>query len=91
MPYQKTLIYYGKNSGKSRFRLLEPTRISAVNLGGATIHSGFGIKPGTRLLDLNDKSKGTLRNRLSLVKFLIIDVLSNVSSDLWTNIASMLG
>ena len=41
----------------------------------------IGIKPGTKVLGLNDKSKAALRNRSSDVKFLIIDGLSLVSSD----------
>ena len=82
MPYQNTLLYHGKDPEKPRFRLLGPTRISTVNIGGATIHSGFGIKPGTRLLDLNGKSKATFRNRLSHVKFLIIYEISLVSRDI---------
>ena len=48
--------------------LLGPTGISAVNIGRPTIHSGLGITPGTKLLDLNDKSKVALRDRLSEVK-----------------------
>ena len=71
--------------------MLGPTGISAVNIGGTTIHSGLGIKPGAKLLGLNDKSKAALRNRLSEVKFLIIDELSMVSSDLWTDTDSRLG
>ena len=64
--------------------------ISEVNIGGTTIHSGLGIKPGTKLLGLNDKSKAALRKRLSEVKFLIIDKLFMVSSNLWTDIDSTL-
>ena len=47
-----------------------------------TIRSGLGIKPGTKLLGLNDKSKATLRNRLSEVKYLNKDEHFMVSSDL---------
>ena len=65
--------------------------VSAVNVGGTTIHSDLGIKLGIKLLDLNDKSKAALKNKLSEVKFLIIDELSMVSSDLWTDIDSSLG
>ena len=35
-----------------------------VNIGGTTIRSGLGIKPGTKLLGLNDKSKAALRIKL---------------------------
>ena len=38
------------------------------------------------LLGLNDKSKAALRSRLSEVKFLVIDELSMVSSELWTDV-----
>ena len=60
--------------------MLGPTRISEVYIGGTTTHSGLGIKPGAKLLGLNDKSKAALRNRLSVLKFLIIDELSMVSA-----------
>ena len=56
-----------------------------VNTGGTTINAGLGVKPGTKPLGLNDKSKAALRNRLSEVMFLIIDELSLFSSDLWTD------
>ena len=71
--------------------MLGPTGISALNICGTTIYSSLGIKPGAKLLGLNDKSKAALRNRLSEVKLLIIDELSMVSSDLWTDIDSKLG
>ena len=87
----KTLLYYCKDPGNPRVLLLGPTGISAVNIGGTTIHSGLGIKPGIKLLGLNEKSKVALKNTLSDVKCLIIDELSMVSSDLWADINSRLG
>ena len=87
----KTLFYHCKDPEKLRVLLLGPTGISAANIGGTTIHSGLGIKPRIKLLGLNDKSKAALRNRLSEVKFLIVDELSMVSSHLWTDIDSRLG
>ena len=85
------MLYHCKDPEKPKVLLLGPTRISAVSLSGTTIHSGLGIKPGTKLLGLNDKSKAALRNRLSEVKLLIIDELSMVSRDLKTDIDSRLG
>ena len=85
-----TLLYHFNDPEKPRVLLLGPTGISVVNIGGTTIHSGLGIKPGTKLYGLNDKSKAALRNRLSVVKLLIIDELSMVSSDLWKGIGSRL-
>ena len=71
--------------------LLGLTVILTVNIPRTTTHSRLGIKPDKKLLGINDKSKATLRNRLSEVKFLIIGELSIVSSDLWTDIDSRFG
>ena len=60
----KALLYHCEDSEKPRDPLLGPTGISGVNIGGTTIHSCLVIKPGTKLLGLNDKSKAALRNRL---------------------------
>ena len=60
----KTLLYHCKDPENPRVLLLGPTRISVINVGGTTIHSGFGIKPETKLLGLNGKSKTALTNRL---------------------------
>ena len=84
----KTLLYHCKDPEKPRVLLLGPTGISSGDIGGTTIHLGLGIKPGIRLLGLNEKSKAAIRNKLSEVKFLIIDELSMVSSDLWIDINS---
>ena len=67
----KTLLYHYPE--RHRVLLLGPTGMSAVNVCGTTIHSGLGIKPGIKLLGLNNKSKAALRNKLPEVKFLIID------------------
>ena len=84
----KALVYHCKDSEKPIALLLRPTWISAVNIVGTTIHSGLGIKSGTNLLGLNGKSKAALRNGLSGAKFVIINTLSMVSSDLWRDIDS---
>ena len=87
----KTFLYHCKDPEKPRVLLLGPTGTSPVYKGGTTIHSGLRIKPGTNLLGLSEKSKATLRNRLSKMKLLIIDKVSMVLSDLWTDIDSRLG
>ena len=56
----KTLLHHCKDPEKPKVILLRPTGISAVNIGGITIHSGFAIKPGTKLLGLNGKSRAAL-------------------------------
>ena len=73
----RTSFYHCKDPENPKFFLRGPTGISAVNIGGTTIHSGLQTKLGTKLLGLNGKSKAALRKRLSEVKLLIID--------LWTN------
>ena len=57
----RTLLYHCKDTEKPRVLLLGPTGISAVNIGGTTIQCGLGIKPGTKLLILNDKFKTDLK------------------------------
>ena len=86
----KRLLYHWKDAEKTRVLLLELTGILIENIG-YIIHSGLAIKPGIKLLGLNDKSKAALRNRLSEVTFLAIDVLSVVSSDLRRDIDPRLG
>ena len=76
----KTFIYHCMVPENPRE--LGPTGMPTVDIGGTTIYFGFGIKPGTELLGLNDKSKAALKNSLSEVKCLIIDELSMVLSDL---------
>ena len=66
------MFYHFKDLEKPRVILLEPTGISLINTGWTTIHSAYTIKPGTKLLGLNGKSKAALRNRLSEVKLLLI-------------------
>ena len=87
----KALLWQCEDPEKSRVLLPEPTGISAANIGENTIDSDLGIKPGIKLLGLKDKSKVTLRNRLSEVKLLIIDELFIVSSELSRDINSSLG
>ena len=80
----KTLLYHCKNPEKPKFFLLRPKGIPIVNIGGTSIHSGLAVK-------VTWFKQIALRNRLSKVKLLIIDKLSMVSSDLWTDIDSRLG
>ena len=90
MLYQKHCFVIVEILKNLRVLLLSPTGISAVSIGGTAIHEGLGIKPGIRLLDLNNRSKTILRNKLLEVKFLIIDELSMGSSDLCVDVSSRL-
>ena len=53
----KILLRHCKDPEKPRVLFIGSTGISAVNIGGTIIHSGLRIKPGIKLLGLNDKSK----------------------------------
>ena len=62
---------------------MDPKDISALNIGGANIHSSLGIKPGVKLLGLRDIIKISLTKNLSEVKMLLTDKFKMVSSDLF--------
>ena len=78
----KELLYHSKEPRKPCAVLLDPADISAVNIGGTTIHSGLGIKPELKLLGLSNKMKTSLRRKLSGVKICVIDEISMFLSDL---------
>ena len=46
----KTMLYHCKDPKNRKFLLFGSTGMSAVNIGVITIHSGFGIEPGIKLL-----------------------------------------
>ena len=87
----KTLLYHCKCPEKPRVLVLNPIGKSAKRVGGTTIHFGLRFNPGSKLLGLNDKYKVALKNMLSEVKLIIIDELSMILNDLWTDIDSRLG
>ena len=86
----KTFQRICKDAEKPSVLLLGPTGISAVNIGGTTIHSALGIKPGAKMNGLSERAKAAIRNKLSEVKLIMIDEISMVSSDLWTDVDARL-
>ena len=54
-----------------------------INIDGTKIHTALGINVGHKLYPLNDCQRGILRNKLSEIKFIIIDEISMVSSVLF--------
>ena len=86
----KEFLYHSKEPNKRLVLLLGPTVISAVNIGGTTIHSGLGIKTAVTLLELSDKMKACLRNKLPEVNIVINDKFSMISSDLFFKINAQL-
>jgi ATP-dependent DNA helicase PIF1 len=77
---KSTLLRHLRESIADQAIVLAPTGLAAVNVGGQTIHSFFGFPP--RLIrgdDIRRSRNGTIMRRL---KFLIIDEVSMVRSDL---------
>ena len=77
---KSTLLRCLKDMLVGEMVIVAPTGLAAVNVGGQTIHSFFGFPP--RLLrpdDIRRSRNGSLMRRL---KFLVIDEVSMVRSDL---------
>jgi len=77
---KSTLLRCLKDLIAEEMVIVAPTGLAAVNVGGQTIHSFFGFPP--RLLrpdDIRRSRNGRLMRRL---KFLVIDEVSMVRSDL---------
>ena len=60
--------------------VLAPTGLAAVNVGGQTIHSFFGLPP--RLIRADDIKRSRNGGVMRRLKFLVIDEVSMVRSDL---------
>ena len=60
--------------------VLAPTGLAAVNVGGQTIHSFFGLPP--RLIRPDDIRRGRYGTVMRRLEFLVIDEVSMVRSDL---------
>ena len=77
---KSTLLTCLKDLIADEMVVLAPTGLAAVNVGGQTIHSFFGFPP--RLIrpdDIRRSRNGRLMRRL---KFLVVDEVSMVRSDL---------
>ena len=74
-------MYKGEDLEKPRIWLLAPTRVSAININGVTIHSGLGINFESKLYPLSDRQHAVLRNKLAEVRSM--DETSIVSSILF--------
>ena len=68
----KGLGYKDGDADKPRILLLAPTGVAAININGATIHSGLGINVQNKLYPLNDQQRAALSNKLSEVRLIII-------------------
>ena len=78
----KALRYKGGDVDKPRLLLL-----AAINITGTTIHSGLGSNAGNKLYLLNDQQRAALRKKFSVVRLIIIDEISTVSSVLFYQVS----
>lgn len=79
---KSTFINYLKTASKKRVVCACPTAVSALNVGGQTIHSMFQIQPRDFILPEFLKLKAKPRNILNATDVLIIDEISMVAPDL---------
>jgi hypothetical protein len=77
---KSTLLRYLGQQVAGQAVVLAPTGLAAVNVGGQTIHSFFGFPP--RLIGPNDIKRSRNGRLMRRLKFLVIDEVSMVRSDL---------
>lgn len=79
---KSTFVNYLKSASKKRIICACPTAVSALNVGGQTIHSLFQIQPRDFIMPQLLKLKAKPRNILTATDVLIIDEISMVAPDL---------
>ena len=79
---KSTFINFLKSASKKRIVCACPTAVSALNVGGQTIHSLFQIQPRDFILPDLLKLKAKPRNILTATDVLVIDEISMVAPDL---------
>lgn len=79
---KSTFIKYLKNNCSKRLILTAPTGISALNIGGQTIHSLFYIKPSDFIDITTVTVSSKIRSIIQKTDIIIIDEISMVSPDL---------
>ena len=80
---KSTLLKHFQTTTKKRVVVLAPTGVSALNVGGQTIHSFFGFPPGiTPEKAAREKPSKNLLKILENLDTLVIDEVSMVRADL---------
>ena len=79
---KSTFVNYLKSASVKRIVCACPTAVSALNIGGQTIHSLFQIQPRDFIMPEFLKLKAKTRNILLATDVLIIDEISMVAPDL---------
>lgn len=79
---KSTFVNYLKSASAKRIVCACPTAVSALNIGGATIHSLFQIQPRDFIFTEFVKLKAKTRNILTATDILVVDEISMVGPDL---------
>ena len=79
---KSTFVNFLKSASKKRIVCACPTAVSALNIGGQTIHSLFQIQPRDFIMPELLKLMAKPRNILNATDVLVIDEISMVSPDL---------
>jgi hypothetical protein len=79
--YLKKLVSGPNNNEKKRYVTLAPTGMAALNVGGQTIHSFFGFKPG--ILTVKNLPRPRQPKLYEKLDLLIIDEVSMVRADMF--------
>lgn len=79
---KSTFVHYLKTMSTKRIVCACPTAVSALNVGGQTIHSLFQIQPRDFIVPELLKLKAKPRNILNATDILVIDEISMVAPDL---------
>ena len=77
---KSTLLRALCDAAGDRMVVLAPTGLAAINIGGQTIHSFFGLPP--RLIQSSDIRRSRNGRLMRKLEFLVIDEVSMVRSDL---------
>jgi ATP-dependent DNA helicase PIF1 len=77
---KSTLLRCLRDSMQDKMVVVAPTGLAAVNVGGQTIHSFFGLPP--RLVRKDDIRRSRNAGIMRKLKFVVIDEVSMVRSDL---------
>ncbi len=85
---KSTLLSFFQENTKRLLVVLAPTGLAAVQVGGQTIHSFFGLPP--RLIKAEDIRPSRRLGLMRKLKTLVIDEVSMVRSDLMDGIDKML-
>ncbi len=80
---KSTLLSYFISKTRKKAVVLAPTGVAALNVGGVTVHSFFGFKPGVTIQEAKQIASRAAKEELwKSVDVIIIDEISMVRADL---------